>query len=232
MTASRLSAFFIHLAISAGIFVILSGIIYFYLYPGVLFTTDGGSQGIKIIAGVDLVIGPLLTLIIFNPKKDKLKQDLFVICFLQTALLIIGMHLVYNARPIAVIFSDGKYHTMSKASFDLHGLDYTVLDTHYFRPTYYIIPPLQDEDEAAKETFNQLTEGPIYLKVDRYLPYQDNWHHIKNAMLPEAKIKSFGLPEKILSDFWVLPFEGRYYQDYVLVNKSNGMPIRKLKTAL
>lgn len=185
MTASRLSAFFIHLAISAGIFVILSGIIYFYLYPGVLFTTDGGSQGIKIIAGVDLVIGPLLTLIIFNPKKDKLKQDLFVICFLQTALLIIGMHLVYNARPIAVIFSDGKYHTMSKASFDLHGLDYTVLDTHYFRPTYYIIPPLQDEDEAAKETFNQLTEGPIYLKVDRYLPYQDNWHHIKNAMLPE-----------------------------------------------
>lgn len=228
MITTKQSAFLVHLAASGVIFILLSALIYFSLYPGVLFTTDGGVQGIKIIAGIDLVIGPLLTLIIFNPKKEKLKQDLTIILTLQIGLLIAGMYLVYHSRPIAVIFSDGKYHTMSKDSFAMHQLDYRTIATHPFQPTYYIIPRPRDEELASLETRSQLIDGPIYLKTNRYQPYATNWKKVENDLLPVEKIESFNLDNRTLEKYWILPFEGRYYQDYVLVNKQNGEVSRTL----
>lgn len=222
MLKARLFAFSIHLAISLVIFVALATLIYSFLYPGVLFTTDGGIQGIKIIAGVDLVIGPLLTLIIYNPLKKKLKQDLIVISGLQLSLLAAGMYLVYDARPVAVIFSDGKFHTMSKASYAMHDIDYRTLSPHALSPKYYIIPRLQDPSKASERAKRQLADGPIYLKTKEYSPYSAHWQELKKEQIAKEKKVSFGLSQEILSNFWIIPFEGRYFQDYVLVNKNTG----------
>ncbi len=63
---NRYQAFGLHLGISFLIFMILASIIIFFWYPGFLFSTDGGWQGIRLIAGVDLVIGPFLTLMIYK----------------------------------------------------------------------------------------------------------------------------------------------------------------------
>ena len=71
---NRWQAFSIHLCISSVIFVTLLFIIVAFWYPGV-FIYLGGWLGIKIVAAVDMVLGPLLTLIIFNPAKKKLKID-------------------------------------------------------------------------------------------------------------------------------------------------------------
>ena len=45
---------------------------------------------ILLMIGVDVVIGPLLTLIVFDPKKKHLKFDLVVIAALQLAALAYG----------------------------------------------------------------------------------------------------------------------------------------------
>lgn len=75
LVKNRFQAFGIHLLISFILFLFLAAIIKFFWYPGLLFETEGGWEGIKLIAGVDLVIGPLLTLIVYNIKKPELKQD-------------------------------------------------------------------------------------------------------------------------------------------------------------
>ena len=59
---SRFSAFSIHFGISLLIFAALSAVILLVWYPGYFFELDGGWEGLRIIIGVDLVLGPLLTL--------------------------------------------------------------------------------------------------------------------------------------------------------------------------
>ena len=50
MVKTRYAAFGIHLAISFVLFILLASIIRFFWYPGILFSTEGGWEGIKLIA--------------------------------------------------------------------------------------------------------------------------------------------------------------------------------------
>ena len=82
---NRYQAFAVHMAISLVIFFILLVCITQYWYPGILFDTGNGWKAIGMIVGIDLVLGPLLTLIVFNHNKSSLKFDLAIICLLYTS---------------------------------------------------------------------------------------------------------------------------------------------------
>ncbi len=99
MPESRYTAFAIHLAMSFLIFLFLISLIYFVWFPG-MFINYGGWQGMKIVAGVDLVLGPFLTLVIYNKYKKKVKMDLCIIALVQFVSLSAGVWLVYQQRPM------------------------------------------------------------------------------------------------------------------------------------
>ncbi|MCH2041473.1 MAG: hypothetical protein MK185_12645 [Saccharospirillaceae bacterium] len=103
---NRYQAFGIHFLASLVVFAILTALIFFYWFPGILRVADPSWQQILIvIAGVDLVLGPALTLIIFNPAKKSLKMDLSIIAALQIAALAYGSYTVHNTRPLALSLS-------------------------------------------------------------------------------------------------------------------------------
>ncbi|MDG4553623.1 MAG: hypothetical protein P9E24_05180 [Candidatus Competibacter sp.] len=66
---TQLHAFVIHLATSVTIFLIFLGIMFFVWYPAPYFEIDGGWKVPRILAGLDVVLGPLLTLIVFKPIR-------------------------------------------------------------------------------------------------------------------------------------------------------------------
>ena len=103
---NRYQAFGIHFGISLMIFIGLVAMVLFVWYPGVLREVDSSwQQALIMIAGVDLVLGPLLTLIVFNPAKKSLKMDLSIIAVAQIAALVAGTYTVHQARPVALIVS-------------------------------------------------------------------------------------------------------------------------------
>lgn len=104
--------------------VALAALIYRW-YPGVLFQYDGGLEGIQLIAGVDLVIGSLLTLLVFNRAKKSLKMDLSIIGALQIICLIGGMWTVYQTRPVAVVYADGAFRSFPYQYFKDANVDIT-----------------------------------------------------------------------------------------------------------
>lgn len=95
----------LHLALSALIFLGLLAVIVGIWYPGVLLEL-GGWQGVRIVAGVDLVLGPLLTLVVFNPTKKSLRWDLSAIGALQLGCLAAGIYVVAQQRPQLLVFTD------------------------------------------------------------------------------------------------------------------------------
>ena len=110
---SRYSAFAIHLGISLLIFLALSAVIVLRWYPDYFFELDGGWEGLRLILGVDLVLGPLLTLIVFNAAKPEIKTDMAIIGALQIACLAAGMYVVWSERPLALVYIDGHFYSMS-----------------------------------------------------------------------------------------------------------------------
>jgi len=110
---TRISAFLTHLGISLAIFVVLGYLILAHWYPGFFFDTDGGWQGIRIVALVDLVLGPTLTLLVFKPGKPGLKLDLTLIGLFQACCLAAGTWVVYSERPLAMVYSDGFFHSVT-----------------------------------------------------------------------------------------------------------------------
>ena len=73
---TKLRAFAIHLIVSATVILAFLGVMFFVWYPVPYFETDGGWKVLRILAGVDVVLGPLLTLIVFKPGKPSTPPDL------------------------------------------------------------------------------------------------------------------------------------------------------------
>ena len=138
---AKLRAFGIHFSISLLIFFVLLYFILFHWYPLPFFDTDGGWQGIRIIAGVDLTLGPVMTFIAFNPRKAPrlLKLDLGLIALAQIAALIWGISAVHGERPYLAIFSDGIFYPM----------------------TYYQVP----QTGLSHKDINKLAPGPTPKKI-------------------------------------------------------------------
>ena len=109
---NRYQAFAVHMAISLVIFFILLVCITQYWYPGILFDTGNGWKAVGMIVGIDLILGPLLTLIVFNHNKSSLKFDLAVIALVQTAALIYGIWTIHQTRPVALAFINTSFMTI------------------------------------------------------------------------------------------------------------------------
>lgn len=108
---NRYQAFAIHMLISLVIFAILLVCITQFWYPGILFDTGNGWKAIALIVGIDLILGPLLTLIVFNHNKNTLKMDLWIIALVQTAALIYGTWTIHSSRPLAIAYVNKSFIT-------------------------------------------------------------------------------------------------------------------------
>jgi hypothetical protein len=108
---NRYQAFASHLIISLIIFLVILIYIAQLWYPGILFDTGNGWKAIGLIIGIDLILGPLLTLIIFNPKKSSLKFDLTVIAVIQSLALIYGTWIIQSSRPLAIAYINNSFIT-------------------------------------------------------------------------------------------------------------------------
>src|SRR5258708_32700411 len=107
MTRWRASG--LHLFLSIAIAAAVLALMLSLWYPGPLFEAAGGNDLLFILVGVDVVIGPLITLVIFRSGKRGLKFDLAVIGVLQIGALVYGMHVVYLARPAFIAFAKDQF---------------------------------------------------------------------------------------------------------------------------
>jgi hypothetical protein len=84
-------------------------LVYFFWYPHALFDTAGGRALFILIAGVDVTIGPLLTLIVFKRGKRGLAVDLSIIAVMQLVALFYGVWVLFESRPAYVVFVKDRF---------------------------------------------------------------------------------------------------------------------------
>src|SRR5690349_3518054 len=100
---SRWKAASIHSLFSLIVAAALGWLLLGLWYPPPYFHAAGADELMLLLVGVDLAIGPLLTLIVFRSGKRGLRFDLTAIAVLQTAALIYGLSVVLKSRPIFLV---------------------------------------------------------------------------------------------------------------------------------
>jgi hypothetical protein len=104
---SRWRAFTIHLLISVLIAGSVAAVLFLVWYPPKLLGFAGAEGLLLLMAGIDIVAGPLLTLIIFEAGKKGLKFDLALISIAQAAFLAYGVWTTWHSRPVFIVAVNG-----------------------------------------------------------------------------------------------------------------------------
>jgi hypothetical protein len=222
---ARLKAAGLHLSISALVFAVALYLILVHWYPGFHFTVDGGWRGVKIMAGVDLVLGPLLTLVIFNPFKARklIAFDLGCIALAQMTAVAWGFYAVHSQRPVAVSYYEGAFLSVTAAPLKIErrAADYANQFSDRRPPLVYVDPPKGDEEEARaamQELFGQVGfhEDPFFFRrLDEHWQQDVRPHGL--AVDARAKAKTAfadGLPDFLArhggqaADYAFFPYEG------------------------
>lgn len=88
--------------------IMVATLILLIWYPWPYRIISGGDSLLLLVLAVDVVMGPLITLAIFDVRKPRreLRRDLAIIVVLQLGALFYGLHTVYLARP-AVLALEG-----------------------------------------------------------------------------------------------------------------------------
>ncbi len=109
---SRFRAALVHLAISVSLGVALFAMVWFVWYPAPTLVVIGGHSIFLLLISIDVVLGPLLTLIVFKTGKRTLKFDLTVIALLQVVAMVYGVRSLLEARPVFIAALGDKFQVV------------------------------------------------------------------------------------------------------------------------
>jgi len=115
---SRWKAAAIHLSISAGIGLVSAALIFGLWYPPPYSHAAGADELVLLLLGVDIVLGPLLTLVVFKSGKKSLRFDLGVIALLQAGAFTYGTSVVVRARPAFIVGAIDRFVMVSANDLD------------------------------------------------------------------------------------------------------------------
>ena len=192
----RLRASAVHLAISLPLAALAALLVFGLWYPYPYYEISGGRELFLLVITVDVVMGPLITLFIFNRAKSRrhLAMDFAVIGLLQLAALSYGLWMVFVARPVHLVF---EFHRMavvhavdidpaqlSQAPDGLQALPLT-------GPTLLSLRPFKNVDEQNQSTLQALTQGVAQAAQPvLWQPYNAAHVDILKESKPAAQLKA------------------------------------------
>lgn len=112
--------FAIHLLISMFVVGIAALLLFGLWFPYPYKDLAGGLHLFWLLIGVDVVCGPMLTAILFNPKKSRqeLAFDLSIVGLLQVCALAYGLYSISLARPVHLAFETDRFVAVAAADID------------------------------------------------------------------------------------------------------------------
>ena len=191
MTRFRASS--IHLAISAAVVAVILFIVILYWYPGSTFEISGAMRPSFIFVGVNLVLGPLLTLIIYKQGKPGLLFDLWFIAFVQLAALAYGSYTLNAGRPHYMVFSVDRITLITNQGIDPSAIRYEELADKPLRDVVRVFARApSDPLELERLMESVLFEGQPDLerRTEYWEPWLSGSETIREAIVPLVDFES------------------------------------------
>jgi hypothetical protein len=172
----RIKAFGLHLLASSVALSSILGALYFgwYRWPG-WYLTDV-AHVVIVMVSVDIVLGPLLTLIVARSSKPRrvLARDIAVIVAVQLCALVYGTTSLWSGRPLYYAYSETLLQLVQAYDIDAKESALGLKQNPGLAPHWYSLPrwvwaPLpQNREESVKIIQSSLFGGDDVISMPRY----------------------------------------------------------------
>ncbi len=178
---SKLKAVALHFGVSFLVVATVFTFIFTQWYPAPFFTISGAAGVLPILVGVDLVLGPLLTAIVYRPGKPSLRFDMTVIAMVQIAALSYGTNVLYQERPQYLVFAVDRFVMLPEKDLVRESAGPIAACESSSSPPCSVIAEIPDDLKAREELMMRALETGV--DIER---------------LPEYWISLASAPERVL----------------------------------
>lgn len=238
---TRLKAAGIHLAVSALIGGSALFLIYTLWFPQALSVLMGVERVTFLLILVDVVLGPLLTLVIFDPAKGRkvLRRDLSMIGCAQFTALVLGLSTIEAGRPLFLVFSVDSFTAVTEQELDVASWERASSNdaarASMLGPTWVAAEMPPPGPARNKLLFSALGGGPdLPQSPEHFRPYAQLADRIIEKMQPISALAPlnpqldidwqarFGLPANALGH---LPVVAMPNEASVILRRSDAAPL-------
>jgi hypothetical protein len=191
----RLQACGMHLGLSVAVAAVAALLVFGVWYPYPYREISGGSELFFLLVAVDVVLGPLITLAVFNRAKpwSELRRDLMVVILLQSAALGYGLWTVFIARPVHMVFEYDRFSVVHAIDVPLELLARApqgIEPLPITGPTLLALRPFKSNQEKIDATLAALQGGSLSARPDLWESYNAALPEILAAARPVAELKT------------------------------------------
>ena len=227
---TQIKAFSFHLAISVVIAVLVGFIVFTYWHHPPLDTAVGVTRIFITLLIIDVILGPLLTFIIYKPGKKTLLMDLAVIACLQLAALGYGLHTVAKGRPAWLVFAIDRFELVRIIDIDNRKIEQAnklYQAPSFFGPQWVAAVTPSDTNERNEILMESVIAGvDIAQRPNLYQPLSTQNEQIKQRAQALTTLSTFNSEADIKSALspyptataW-LPLAANQQDMVVLINK-------------
>ncbi len=193
--ADRLRAAGIHLGLSLLVAAVAGALVFLLWYPYPYREVSGGRELFFLVVAVDVVLGPLITLAIFNRAKawPVLRRDLITVAFVQLAGLAYGLWTVEQARPIHLVFEIDRFRVVHAVDVPEEIADKAPPEVRFAPltgPTMLSLRPFRDQQENMEATLAALQGLPLSARPELWQTYEAGRADVLRAGAPVAELKT------------------------------------------
>lgn len=242
---ARFKAAGLHLGISMLVAALVLCLVYGFWYEKPLAMVSGVGTILVLLLAVDVALGPLLTLLVFDRRKKSLPMDLAVIGLLQASALAYGLYTVEAGRPHYLVFIKDRFEAISRADLQAEDLAAAAgvaeAAVHWFGPGWVAVKPPADEQLRQQVLVESVLGGRDLPHFPQwYVPLASQYEQMRARALPLAGLRRLNpggnteidrvLRDMNLSEDQVayLPLKGAERDATVLVSSVNGQPLGML----
>jgi hypothetical protein len=179
------------LSISAAVIGSVFAVVFFVWYPQPLFEVVGGWYLRRLLFLVDVVLGPVLTLIVFKPGKPGLRFDLTVIAIIQVVALVYGTATTFRERPYYLMFAVDRFEVVANKDVDQSQIRYDALREKPWIGPIKVFARLPEDPDALSAFMEEvLFEGKPDLnrRPEYWHPYDDHASNVSAEAIPVSAL--------------------------------------------
>lgn len=168
----------IHLLCSIGVVLLAAALVFELWFPYPYRELSGGSELFLLVVAVDVVCGPLLTMVLFNPAKPRteLWRDLGLVALVQIGALGYGLQTVWQARPVFLVQEVDRFKVIAAPMLNntaVVELPAALQPRWWHGPLTVAIRDPKNEQERKKVMFESVQGGRDYAeRPEFYIPYE------------------------------------------------------------
>ena len=168
----------IHLLCSVALALLAAALVFGLWFPFPFRELSGGRELFLLVVVVDVVCGPLLTLVLFDPSKPRpeLWRDLAVVALIQLGALGYGLWTVWEARPLFLVQEVDRFKVIAFPDFrgaSTAELSASMQPQWWSGPLNVSIREPKDADERKKVLIESVQGGRDYAeRPEFYIPYE------------------------------------------------------------